>query len=54
MLENRDGSFNTLEVKEHEMMAQNRHIQRLIVDRPMSLQTESVNDDGDDDNFNRH
>ena len=46
---NKDGSFNTIQVKEHEKMAQNRHIWRLIVDRAMSLQTESVNDDDDDD-----
>ena len=34
---NKDGSFNTIPVKEHEKMAQNRHIWRLIVDRAMSL-----------------
>ena len=53
MVKNRGGSFNTVEVKEHEKMAQNRHILRLIVDRSMSLQTESVNDDDDDDDSNR-
>ena len=36
-VKNRDGSFNTVEVKEHEQMAQNRHVWRLIVDRAMSL-----------------
>ena len=34
---NKDGSFNTMQVKEHENLAQNRHIRRLIVDRAMSL-----------------
>ena len=34
---NKDGSFNTIQVKEHEKMAQNRHIWRLSVDRAMSL-----------------
>ncbi len=37
VLKNRDGSFKTVRVKEHEKMAENRHIWRLIVDRAMSL-----------------
>ena len=34
--DNKDG-FNTVQVKEHEKMAQNRHIWRPIVVRTMSL-----------------
>ena len=34
---NKDVSFNTVQVKDHEKMAQNRHIWILIVDRAMSL-----------------
>ena len=32
MVKNRDGSVNTVEVKEHQEMAQNRHDLRLIID----------------------
>ena len=34
---NKDGSFNTVQVKECKQMARNRHIWRPIVDRAMSL-----------------
>ena len=37
VVKNSDGSFKTVRVKEHEKMAENRHIWRLIVDRAMSL-----------------